>query len=113
MTQIHPEHSPSQEPSHGSSANNIRIDLGAPTLVVVIGMLVIIAGCGLIMGLNLAKQAQQDEDFKAMKTQQWLVERRLMDREALDLLHGIKQPGDDEWGPTGNLQRMKPKTKEK
>lgn len=113
MNQVHPEHSPSQEPSHGSSANNIRINLGGPTVAVVVGMVIIIAGCGLIMGLNLAKQAQQDESFKKMTTQQWLLERRLMDREALDILHGIKQPGDDEWGPTGNLQRMKPKSKGK
>jgi hypothetical protein len=61
------------------------------------------------MGLNLAKQSQQDEDFKAMKTQQWLLERRLMDREALDIVNGTKKPTDDAWGATGNIQRMKPK----
>ena len=61
------------------------------------------------MGLNLAKQAQMDQDYRDLKTQYWLVERRLMDREALDILHGTKIAGDDENGATGNLQRMKPK----
>jgi hypothetical protein len=92
----------------GSSVNQIRIDFGAVTLGVVVALVIVIGGCGLVMGLNLSKQAQQDADFKAMKTQEWLLERRLMDREALDIVNGIKKPGDDQNGPTGNLQRMKP-----
>lgn len=95
------------------NVNNVRIDLGGPTLAVVIGMLVIIAGCGLIMGLNLAKQDQMDRDFREMKTQEWLKERRLMDAEAYMIANGIKVPKDDNFGPTGNIQRMKPKEKSK
>jgi hypothetical protein len=90
---------------------NIRIDLGAPTLAVVMILVMIIGACGVVMGLNLAKQAQMDQDFKDMKTQDWLKERRLMDREAYDIVNGLKKPGDDAWGPTGNVQRMKPKEK--
>lgn len=47
---------------------------------------------------------------KDLKTQYWLVERRLMDAEALDILHGTKLVSDTEFGPTGNLQRMKPRS---
>jgi uncharacterized protein YceK len=110
---IHPEHSPDQSVHAAEHAhvNVVRIELGKETLVIVIVLLIVLSGCGLIMGLNLAKQARQDQDFKDLKTQEWLVERRLMDREALDILHGIKQPGDDQWGATGNMQRMKPKEK--
>jgi hypothetical protein len=95
----------------GSQQTNIQISFGKETLAVILLLAVIIGICGLIMGLNLSKQDRQDQDFRDMKTQQWLVERRLMDREALDILHGDKLPSDTEFGPTGNLQRMKPKEK--
>ena len=88
--------------------NNVRIDLGSPTLITIIALVGIIGACGLVMGLNLSKQDRQDNDFRAMKTQEMLLERRLMDREALDILHGDKLETDTERGPTGNLQRMKP-----
>lgn len=111
MTPMHAEGSDTCSADRGSSVNNIRIELGGTTLAIVISLLVVIGACGLIMGLNLAKQAQMDQDFKDMKTQDWLKERRLMDREAYDIVNGLKKPGDDAWGPTGNLQRMKPKEK--
>lgn len=93
----------------GSQQTNIKISLGKETLAVILLLAVVIGVCGLIMGLNLSKQDRQDTDFKDMKTQMWLVERRLMDKEALDIINGQKLPSDTEFGPTGNLQRMKPK----
>lgn len=93
----------------GSQQTNIRISLGKETLAVIILLAVIIGICGVVMGLNLSKQDRQDDDFRAMKTQMWLVERRLMDREALDLINGVRKPSDAEYGPTGNLERMKEK----
>lgn len=113
MTQIHPEHSNNEgvHAGEGANVNVVRIELGKETFAVIILLAIVIGGAGLVMGLNLSKQAQQDDDFKAMKTQMWLVERRLMDREALDILHGNKIPSDDQYGATGNMQRMKPKDK--
>ena len=96
---------------NGSSVTQIRIGLEASTIAIVISLMLIIGTCGVVMGLNLAKQSQMDADYKTMKTQAWLVERRLMDREAYDILNGHKTLGDDAYGPTGNLQRMKPKEK--
>lgn len=90
------------------NVNQFRFDLGAPTLIVVILLLLIVAANGVVMGLNLSKQAQEDSDFKTLKTQEWLLERRLMDKEALDLVHGQRLQSDAEYGPTGNLQRMRP-----
>jgi len=58
-----------------------------------------------------SQHAQAMDEFKATKTQMWLVERRLMDKEALDIIHGDKLPSDSEFGATGNMQRMKPKEK--
>jgi hypothetical protein len=58
-----------------------------------------------------SQHAQAMDEFKAAKTQMWLVERRLMDREALDIIHGDKVPSDSEFGATGNMQRMKSKDK--
>jgi|HubBroStandDraft_4_1064222.scaffolds.fasta_scaffold932475_2 hypothetical protein len=97
--------------SDGSIANvtRVNVELGSATIAIVISLMIIIAACGVVMGLNLSKQAEMDADFKTMKTQEWLLERRLMDREALDIVNGTKLPTDDEHGATGNLQRMKPK----
>jgi hypothetical protein len=94
---------------NGSSVNQIRIELGAATIAIVVSLMLVIGACGVVMGLNLSKQAEQDAQFKTMKTQEWLLERRLMDREALDIVNGTKLPSDDEHGATGNLQRMKPR----
>lgn len=107
------DQSPNESINAAQSANvsSVRIELGNPTLAVIVVLVGLLGACGVAMGLNLAKQAQQDDDFKSMKTQQWLLERRLMDREALDIVNGIKKPGDDAWGATGNIQRMKPKDK--
>lgn len=106
-------HSPDESfvAHEGSNVNVVRIELGKEMFAIIILLAIVIGAAGLTMGLNLAKQSQQDDDYKAMKTQMWLVERRLMDKEALDILHGDKLPSDTEFGPTGNLQRMKPKGK--
>lgn len=93
----------------GAPVQQVKIDLGPSTIAIVASMLVIIAACGVVLGLNLAKQDQMDREFKDLRTQEWLTERRLMDREALDLVNGKKLSSDDEYGPTGNLKRMVPK----
>lgn len=107
---IHPERSPdSSVHSNHAPVQSVKIDLGGVTLIAVVILGAILGACGLVMGLNLSRQAQMDMDYKNMKTQQWLLERRLMDREALDLVNGTKLPSDTEYGATGNLKRMKPK----
>ena len=95
--------------SEGSVHTSVRVGLESSTVAIVLSLMIVIAACGLVMGLNLSKQAQMDADFKTLKTQEWLVERRLMDREAYDILNGTKLPSDDIHGPTGNLQRMIPR----
>lgn len=115
VTHAHHEctHSPNESitaaPHAIVNSQRMEIGLGKETLAVVLLLSVVIGACALIMGLNLSKQDRQDESFRAMKTQMWLVERRLMDREALDIINGQRLPSDTEFGPTGNLQRMKPK----
>jgi hypothetical protein len=87
----------------------VNVEFGGATIAIVASLMIIIGACGIVMGLNLSKQAVMDADFKTLKTQEWLVERRLMDDEAYRILNGQKVPGDDQNGPTGNLQRMAPK----
>jgi hypothetical protein len=99
----------SVELSDGSISNSSRvsIELGSATIAIVVSLMLIIGTCGVIMGLNLAKQAQLDRDFRDATVASQLKERRLMDMEAYAMLNGWKRPGDDTFGPTGNLQRMK------
>lgn len=92
--------------AEGANVNNFRFEFGRETLAVVLLLTVIIGACGLVMGLNLSKQDRQDERYKELNTRYMLLERRLMDKEALDILHGRKIPSDTEFGPTGNMERM-------
>lgn len=104
----------------GAHVNVVKIALGKETLAVVILLAVVIGACGLIMGLNLSEQAAMDRSFneraavlrdemKAVKTQEWLKERRLMDAEALMIREGFMQPTDLEYGPAGNIHYRKEK----
>jgi uncharacterized protein YceK len=89
----------------------VRIEVGKETLLIALALTLVIGGCGLVMGLNLAKQSQMDRDFRDMQTAQKLQERRWMDVEAYAMLNGWKIPSDDTHGPTGNLKRMRPQEK--
>lgn len=97
--------------SEGAHVQIVRIGLGKDTISLIAVLLVVITGCAFIMGRNLAKQDQLDNDFRSAQIQAKLEERRLMDIEAYAMLNGWKIPGDDAHGPTGNLDRMKPKEK--
>jgi hypothetical protein len=90
------------------NGNRISVELGSATIAIVISLMIVIGACAAVLGMNLSKQMQMDADFKTLKTQEWLVERRLMDKEALDLINGQKLQSDTEFGPTGNLKRMVP-----
>lgn len=90
-------------PCSGSSANNININLGGATLSVLICLMVVIGACGVIMGMNLAKQSQMDRDFRDMQIQGKITERRLIDIENYAARAGWKQPGDDIHGPAGHI----------
>jgi phosphoribosylformylglycinamidine (FGAM) synthase-like enzyme len=113
VSQIHPEHSANQpiDASQGGNVNrtDINVNLGGHTLIMMGIMTLIIGACGLVMGLNLAKQSQMDRDFHDAQVQEKLTERRLIDIESYAMLNGWKVPADDAHGPTGNLQRMLPK----
>jgi hypothetical protein len=91
------------------NGSKVIIEANGPTLVVIIMLVVVIAACGLVMGLNLGKQAEDDRQFRDLQVQVKLLERRAMDLEAYAELNGLKVPGDDSFGPTGNLKRMVPK----
>jgi hypothetical protein len=95
--------------SESAHVNINRIDLSGVTLLTVLLLVGIIGACGVVMGLNLAKQAQMDRDYRDAQVQDKLLERRYMDIEAYAILNGWKIPGDDTHGPTGNFDRMKPK----
>jgi hypothetical protein len=55
----------------GSISNVAKVDIGlqGSTIAIVISLTLIIGACGLVMGLNLAKQHQMDEDFNALRRQ--------------------------------------------
>ena len=95
--------------AEGANVNVNRLGMEPATLIVVTFLGLVIGACGLVMGLNLAKQDFQDREFHDLQTRYMLLERRYVDMEAYALLNGWKIPSDDTHGPTGNLMRMKPK----
>jgi hypothetical protein len=101
----------SQQASSTAPIQQVRIDIGAATIAIVICLMLVIGACGVVMGLNLSRQQQLIQAFTYMERQEALKERRLMDMEAYALLNGWKRPGDDTFGPTGNVERMVPKHK--
>ena len=98
-------------PYGNSATSRVNIELGAATIAIVVSLMLVIGACGVVMGLNLSRQAQLTQAFQYMERQEALKERRLMDMEAYALLNGWKRPGDDTFGPTGNVERMVPKEK--
>jgi hypothetical protein len=55
----------------GSISNYAKVDIGlqGSTIAIVISLTLVIGACGLVMGLNLSKQRQMDEDFNALRRQ--------------------------------------------
>lgn len=101
----------SQHAKSSAPIQQVRIDLGSATVAIVVSLMIVIGACGVVMGLNLSRQQQLVQAFTYMERQEALKERRLMDMEAYALLNGWKRPGDDTFGPTGNVERMQPKEK--
>jgi hypothetical protein len=115
---IHPQSWDRDEAQHlgeNTHGSNFRFDFGGQTLLTILVFSVLIGITGVMIGLDISERAQMSREFdklsesyKALTKQNWLLERRLMDKEALDIIHGDKLPSDTEFGATGNLQRMKP-----
>jgi hypothetical protein len=108
-----PASSDRQTQTNETRTGDINFNIGPATMALLVALIIIVAACALIMGLNLAKQDQMDRDFRAMQTAEALKERRLIDIESYAMLNGWKIPSDDTHGPTGNLQRMIPREKAK
>lgn len=99
---LHAEQSPSLEPSHGSSANNIRIDFGAPTVAVVMVLAAIIGACGVVMGLDIAERSQMEREFDRLDRQYRMTELKLDDWTVVAHRAGLQLQSDYTRGPQGN-----------
>lgn len=53
----------------GAQITRVNVELGGATIAIVVSLMIIIAACGTVMGLNLSKQNRQDEDFNALRRQ--------------------------------------------
>ncbi len=124
--QIRKERSPDQsmKVSDSATGNNIRIDLGAPTLAVVMVLVAIIGACGVVMGIDIsdrhaqerefdrrAQQAQREEDNRAavlaetmqkLDRQYRMTELKLDDWTVVAHRAGLHLQSDYTRGPQGN-----------
>jgi hypothetical protein len=103
-----------QAPQSGSSANHIRIDMGAPTLAIIVVLTALIGACGVVMGLNLSEQAALEREFARetarqvdsmteLKRQYRMTELKLDDWNVVAHRAGLALSGDYTRGPQGNL----------
>ena len=86
-----------------SNVNNVRIDLGSPTLTVVCILTAVLFGCGVIMGLNLSRQRELEDAFLKLDRQYRMTELKLDDWTVVAHRSGLVLPGDYTRGPQGNL----------
>jgi hypothetical protein len=105
MQPMHTEGSPDQHqaPTGGSSANRIDINLGGPTLLVVLLLATVIGACGVVMGLNLSRQQSLEARFLDLDRQYRMTELKLDDWTVVAHRSGLVLPGDYTRGPQGNL----------
>jgi len=99
---------------HGSSSNNIRIDFGGATLLVVCVLVTIIGACGVVMGIDIAERSAQEreaarntaalaEKMQDLQRQYRMTELKLDDWTVVAHRSGLVLPGDYTRGPQGNL----------
>jgi len=118
MTQVHPERcSDDSITAHDhANINNVRIDLGGTTLIVVTLLLIVIGGCGVVMGIDIAERSSYERQFDLLERQYRMVELKLDDWTVVAHRAGLVLPGDYTRGPQGNLDTEsfdKPKPKGK
>lgn len=90
---------------YGSSVNNIRIDLGGQTLVVVVLLALVIGVCGVVMGLDLSRQRDMENHYDDLRRQYRMMELKLDDWTVVAHRSGLALPGDYARGPQGNLDK--------
>lgn len=82
---------------------NIRFDMSAVTLVIVLALMIVIAACGVVMGLNLSRQQTLEDAFLKLDRQYRMTELKLDDWTVVAHRAGLQLPGDYTRGPQGNL----------
>lgn len=98
-----------------ANVNNVRIDLGGTTLLVVVVLVAIIGACGVMMGLDYAERGFYIRKFDDLDRQYRMVELKLDDWTVVAHRAGLQLPTDYARGPQGNPDaqsfNIKPKGK--
>jgi hypothetical protein len=84
------------------NVNNVRFGFEGATLVVIVLLAVVIGACGVVMGLNLSRQADMAEKYDDLRRQYRMTELKLDDWTVVAHRAGLQFPGDYARGPQGN-----------
>lgn len=85
----------------GSIANvtRVNVELGGGTIAIVVSLMLVIAACGTIMGLNLSRQAEISDRLDALRVadeekekQSELLKYYLLELDAKFIGAGLKKP---------------------
>lgn len=100
--QIRPENSPSAVASEHGHITNQTVNLGGPTLLMMLIMAVILGACGVVIGLDIAERSQMEREFAKLDRQYRMVELKLDDWTVVAHRSGLVLPSDYARGPQGN-----------
>jgi hypothetical protein len=85
-----------------TNVNNVRLGFEGATLVVIVIMAAVIGACGVVMGLNLSRQADMAEKYDDLRRQYRMTELKMDDWTVVAHRAGLQLPGDYARGPQGN-----------
>lgn len=104
-TTLNPEHCTDESVTahEHANVNNVRVDLGGTTLLMVILLVAIIGACGVVIGLDISERAQMERAFTQLDRQYRMTELKLDDWTVVAHRAGLQLPGDYTRGPQGNL----------
>lgn len=80
-----------------------KVELGDRMLLVIFLMAALIGGCGVVMGMNMARQKTLEDAFLKLDRQYRMAELKLDDWTVVAHRAGLQLPGDYTRGPQGAL----------
>jgi hypothetical protein len=95
-----------------ANVNKISIDLGAPTMVLIAGLFVVIFACGIVMGVDIVRSEQMKAAFENDQRQWRYAELKYDELNLVMRRAGLSVPGDLSQGVGGNLDPRSFKPKE-
>lgn len=91
---------PSQETRDESVTNGpgqltqVRIDLGSQTTIIVILLLIVLGGCGVVIGIDVSERTANEREMSKVEQEARMQQYYLLELDAKFISASIKKPED-------------------